>query len=86
MGWDSFGENSEGEEVRAYFTSSAKAIFAFSFFTVPLWAIELYFCQKNYRQGYYYLYDRIEEGTLGARCNLIYGCYFLPYFIFCFQN
>ena len=74
VGWDSFGENSEGEEVRAYFTSSAKAILAFSFFTVPLWAIELYFCQKNYRQGYYYLYDRIEEGTLGARCNLIYGC------------
>ena len=63
-----FGETDEGEEVKAYFTSAAKAILAFSFFTCPLWAIELYFCQKNYRQGYYYLYDRIEEGTLGARC------------------
>lgn len=47
-GWKKFGAESE---MVLLFSSSARAILAFSFFAIPLWAVEFAFCLKNYRQG-----------------------------------
>jgi len=63
-GWHSFPDDSEWNEVRELYVQNARAIMTFSFLTIPLWSAQLYFCVRNYRQGYYYLYDRIEQGKI----------------------
>jgi len=67
-GWAKFDVESE---MVLLFSSSARAILAFSFLAIPLWAVEFAFCLKNYRQGYYYLYERVEQGVLSAFAPVI---------------
>lgn len=51
VGWNDFPNDSEGEEVRQLYVSSARTIMTFSCFTIPLWSSQFYFCFRNYRQG-----------------------------------